>query len=188
MTHTKIFDQPIEEQIVFKQNLIRIAKNVSNDTINELLININWRNSLVGAWLAFVNNQSDLLNSIGELLLKGKAGTVGYCYALAKFHTVESSYYLLTYLERELYFEKFPNERFQDIALYALMYIDKQNKTEFANELLKPNGLWNKFVDYEFMTSFKLSNSNRWNNILDHYNDFEKMLEFINAVSESKIQ
>lgn len=184
MTHTHIFQKPTEEQLEFKQKLIDIVEITTDDILRKLLGNINWRFSLVGSWLVFIKNKTEFTNEIGEFLISGKAGTIGYCYCLAKFGSKECSEYLTKYLEEELQFEKFPVEKFQDIAIYALIFIDKKNKTNFSEKFLKPSGLWTKFIDFEFRG--KLKNSSRWREFEINYNNFVNMFNFMNHITQIK--
>ncbi len=182
MCHTAIFQLPIEEQLKFKNKLEEVLTKTNDDILNNLLWDNNWRCSLVGSWLIFLKNRTQFINDIGKLLIQNRSGTIGYCYALAKFGTKECSQYLTEYLNSELRFEKFPNERFQDIALFAIIYIDNKNKTDFSKQFKEPNGLWTKFVEFEFMNKFKLEDSKRWGNVDEKYNDFASMLEFMNKL------
>ncbi|KFF04884.1 DUF6000 family protein [Flavobacterium reichenbachii] len=181
MTHTDIFKKPDQEQNDFKQKFTEIAADASDDIIKKLLWNDNWRFSMVGSWLIFAKNKTEFITEIGTLLLSGKAGTIGYCYTLAKFATPKCSEYLAGYLEKELRFEKIPTEKFQDTAIYALVYIDKKNKTNFSKPFLEPSGLWTKFIEFEFRG--KLKDSSKWGDFEANYKNFVSMFEFMNSLT-----
>jgi hypothetical protein len=113
------------------------------------------------------------------MLLQGKAGTVGYCYAFAKFGTANAAQYLVQYLEKEL---RRTEEAFQDTALYSLKYIDKSRGLNYAESILTSNGLWDNFVRREHgIMKFKLSKYDRWNSVDKHFDNFIKMFDFIDA-------
>jgi len=183
MSHTKIFSKAIEEQTNFKEKVVGILSNSTDTILKELLWDRNWRCSLVGSWLIFLNDKTEFINDIGKFLLQGKAGVIGYCYTLAKFGTNECSVYLTNYLDKELHFDKFPTEGFQDVALYALIYIDKNKGTNFSKQFLDTNGLWTKFIEFDFGGRYKLSDYPKWGNFDKNYEEFVCMIDFMNSIT-----
>lgn len=183
MSHTKIFSKTIEEQANFKEKVVEILSNTTDTILKELLWDTNWRCSLVGSWLIFLKVKTEFTNDIGKVLLQGKAGAIAYCYTLAKFRTNECSVYLTNYLDKELHFDKFPKEKFQDVALYALIYIDKKNDTNYSRQFLDANGLWTKFIEFDFGGGFKLSDYPKWGNLDKNYEEFVCMIDFMNSIT-----
>ena len=179
-----ILSSDIDEQKHFKERVGIVLANTTDFDLQKLLCDDNWRASLVGAWLIFIKNKTEFTNEIGRFLLQGKGGTVGYCYALAKFGTKECSDCLIKYLEKELYFDKFPKETFQDIALSALLYIDKVNDTDISRQFTAPEGLWTKFVQFDFGGRRKLADYPRWGDIDENFKQFELMFDFINSIGK----
>jgi len=180
---TVILTQSNEEKEGFKHKFKQIVSESDDDLIKKLLRNSNWRFSLVGAWICFIKNKTEMSDEIGKMLLQGKSGTVGYCYALAKFKTNETAQYLIQYLEKEL--KRVNDETFQDTALYSLKYIDKIKGTNYADLILKKDGPWDNFVNHEHgIKGFKLSQGDRWSNIDKHFNKFVQMLDFIEDLAE----
>lgn len=184
--HTRIFEHAPEVQWRFQEELRHILHSATDHTIHTLLYDQNWRTSLVAAWILFLKNNHTYVADIGNLLLQGKAGTIGYCYALAKFGTPECRDYLIRYLKKELLFDRFPTERFQDTALYALMYTDRTHGTDFSGTFLKPDGLWVKFTESECFRNTKLADSPRWGNTAAGYTDFVRMFDFMNTIATTQ--
>jgi len=183
MTRTMIFQQPIDVQLEFKQKVVEALADVTDDILKKLLWDSNWRFSLVGSWLIFIKNKTEFIDDICKFLLQGKAGTIGYCFTLAKFGTLQCSEYLTSYLKKELFFDKSPIERFQDTAIYSLVYIDNKNKTSFSKQFLEPSGLWTQFIEYEFLKNKRLKDSSRWGSFDENYQNFVCMLDFMNTIT-----
>ena len=175
--------KPVEKQLNFKQKIAEIATDATDDVLKQLLWDRDWRFSFVGAWLIFIKNKIEFTDDICKLLLQGDWGTMSYCFALAKFGTLKCSEHLCRYLEEELPFDKLPNEGFQDTALYALSYIDNQNKTDFSRQFLEPGGLWTKFVEFKCRV-YQKSEGHIWGRPFDeNYKKFVRMLDFMNTIT-----
>jgi hypothetical protein len=177
--------QPVEEQLIFKQKMAEIVTDqvLTDDMLKLLLWNSNWRCSLVGAWLIFIKNKTAFTDDICKFLLQSRGGVIGYCFALAKFGTLTCSENLVSYLEKELHFDKFPTERFQDTAMYALVYLDNKNATTFSKQFLEPNGLWTKFIECKYLKEHQLKDSVRWGQFDENYKSFVSMFDFMNTLA-----
>lgn len=151
--------------------------------IDKLLATENWRARLIAGCLVGFWEDKNYIDTIGQNLVKGCGGITGYCYALAKFADEKSVYYLTSYLEKYLVFDKFPNEKLQYWAFGALRWIDKVNSTTISQNYLGENGLWTKFVEFEFPKRkntpiFKLSNYEQWGNLEANDRKFEILMNF----------
>jgi hypothetical protein len=182
MANIKIYDLPPIQEEQFKNDFRSIVSRANDIIIRQLLQHQDWRASLTGAWLAFALDRKELTNEIGYFLIRGKAGTVGYCYALAKFGTEESSKIITSYLCKHLTFTKVPEERLQDRAIPALMYLDKINSTYYADEILKPGGPYDIFINTEFYRGLKLSQGERWSDIDGNYLHFCRTFDFVQSI------
>lgn len=166
----------------FKIAFKKLINSKETEFIRRLIFDSNWRTSMVGGWLAFKKNSIELTDDIGKALQIGKAGVTGYCFALAKFGTAPAAKYLIDYLDKELVFDKFPQEKFQDLALNALMYIDESQNTIYTKEVLKGGGLWDNFINFEQLPNRALSNFDRWGNMTKNYSRFKLGYEFIEQI------
>ena len=180
MGNIDIWNLPEPEKGKFIADFGNTCSIATDDVINSLLVHENWRASLVGAWVAFANNRYELRNKISELLTRGRAGMVGYCYALAKMGGAEESEVITQYLEKELSFDRLPVERFQKVAVCALLYLDKTNGTEYAKSILKNGGPYERFISLEFLPGKSFSNDERWRNIEIPFEHFCRTFDFIN--------
>ncbi|MVM39273.1 hypothetical protein GO730_19770 [Spirosoma sp. HMF3257] len=180
MGHTKIYNLSEMEQNNFIEEFIRIRKETDDVILKKMLFDSNWRCSLVGAWLIFSKNKGNFTNWIGQFLLQGKAGVVGYCYALNKFATLGGAQFLIDYLRKELQFDRFPQEKFQDFAYISLLNIDRKNG---QNNIQEIQILWDRFVNTEYSKSgSKLIDSEKWGNVEGRSLEFEKMYNFIDNI------
>ena len=161
------------------QNLIKIA---SDELINQFLEIENWRSATIAGCLIGFKNRQKYIPQIGQRLVNQCGGVTGYCYALAKFSNEDSSKYLIQYLDKHLTYDKYPEEKFQDWAFSALRWIDKLNNSNLSNKYTNPDGLWNRFVNFEFKTKrvWKLSDSVRWGDLESADQRFEKMMNYYN--------
>lgn len=127
-------------------DLIEVYSEITNDVIEKLLGDFNWRTRIVGAYFSALKKSIDFEETIGNHFLKSEvcfAGR-GYCFALATFETDKSKNFLKKYLDyyllqKDLWFE-------QGEAMAALDWLDKMDAENY--ELLwrnfsldKPN--WN---------------------------------------------
>lgn len=165
-------EEHVEDE-TFKANLKSILEKSTPKIMKELLWDSNWRASLVGAWLIFLKNDMDFIDDIGKFLLQRKGGTIGYCHAFAKFATNQCGVYLIQYLNQQLPFEKYPEEKFfPDQALYALMYIDSVNGTNHAQQFIQEGGLWHKLINTQIGTYPPLKEYEHWGNLEKSYQNF----------------
>lgn len=171
----------VDEQNAFKNLFMQKLAQADDAIIKDLLWDSNWRGSLTGAWFVFAGNKSEFIDDIGKFLLQGKNAEVGYCYALAKFGTPQAAKYLSDYLFRTLQFTNFPNERFQDLALHALLYIDKIQNTNYAADIIKSGGPWDTFVNFQFH-NFKLADYQRWKDEAEGARKFSTTLLFMDSL------
>lgn len=162
------------------QELISIC---DEELIDKLLVTQNWRARLIAGCLIGFLEEKNYTDTIGQNLVRGCGGITGYCYALARFADEKSVYYLTEYLNQYLLFDKFPNEGLQYWAFRALRWIDEINNTTIAQNYLGENGLWTKFIYFEFPTRknapiFKLSNYEQWGDFEVNDRKFETLMNF----------
>ena len=89
--------------------------------------------------------------------------------------------FLIRYLNKYLLFDLYPEEKFQDLAFSALRWIDKINGTYCSKEYLQKDGLWTKFVEFEFKMktrTWQLKNHARWGDLQWTDERFAKMMGF----------
>ena len=184
-SRSEIYQQPTEVQLDFKNKVNNILNESTDHIIKTLIQDSNWRCSLVGSWLTFLKNKTEFTDDIGKFLIQGKNGTIGYCFTLAKFGTLKCSEFLTSYLIKKLQFEKYPYEEFQDTAIYALTYIDNKNHTKFAKQFLEPDGLWTKFIEFEYRTYRKMKDHSKWGVFDRNYQNFVCMMDFMNKIEAS---
>jgi hypothetical protein len=122
------------------ESIREIKEEITIDVCLSLLGEFNWRPKLVGAYFAAVKNYTGLIDIIGNHFLKSEVCCVGHIYALvlAFFNNGQSTLYLNKYLDYyltkpDLYYD-------QKFAMTAILYLDKQNNTDYFSHHL-PN--WN---------------------------------------------
>lgn len=107
----------------FVARITEQAADMTDAEIESLLTYSNWRDRIVGAYLAGFGRRTALRDTIGALLLASDhiyAGQ-GYCFALAAFGEEADADWLAAFLDRWLR----TSERYeQPWALGALMFID----------------------------------------------------------------
>ncbi|WP_147243355.1 DUF6000 family protein [Chitinophaga flava] len=111
---------------------INIKPLITHDLTTLLLGDSNWQTRKVGAYLAAVNNYTDLIDIIGSRFLKNEQyqGRM-YALVLASFNTSKSIDYLDNYL---LYYLKKPELHYdQQSAMEALLYLDTINGTNHCS-------------------------------------------------------
>lgn len=170
----------VERQTQNNRVIQQMILDSNDEFIDRLFESNNWRGAIIAGCLIGFKNKKNYISLIGERLLIQCGGATAYCYALAKFSNPDSVNYLTRYLDKYLKFEKYPEEKFQDWAFSALRWIDKENKSNFSSQYLEENGLWNKFVNFEFKTKtpWKLSEFKRWGNLNSADLRFELMMKY----------
>lgn len=174
-------DFPNRQQAIKEiQELVSIC---DEKLIDKLLATENWRAKVTAGCLIGFWNDKSYIDNIGQNLVKDCGGITGYCYALARFADEKSVYYLTSYLDKYLVFDKFPNEKLQYWVFRALRWIDKVNSTTISQNYLGENGLWTKFVEFEFLKRknapiFKLSHYEQWENLEANDRNFEAVMNF----------
>jgi hypothetical protein len=126
-----------------KQLALERWPDMTEPVMRALLVNYNWRSRIVGAWLAALREQRSLTELIGRLLLRSDvcyAGR-GYCLALARFNTAESTRFLLEYLG--YYLTRIDLSYDQSWAMGAIAYLDRHNGTHNLGSM---TGAWDRFV------------------------------------------
>lgn len=108
----------------------KIKNEITQDVCLSLLGDFNWRTRLVGAYFAAVKGYAELIDIIGNHLLKSEVCCVGHIYALTLtfFKTDKSVDFLNQYLDYylttpDLYFDQKP-------VMESLLYLDEVDKTE----------------------------------------------------------
>lgn len=135
------FEMEEPERSAFVMTLIRDAAMASDDELGAL-VGGGWRLSLTGTWLCAVGRRTRLRERIAERLFAGSAGNIRmmYCFALARFGTVEDAEILAGYLER--YLPRVDLRWDQAEALGALLRLDAVLETDYASRFTVPGGLW----------------------------------------------
>ncbi len=127
----------------FKEKLLEVSHDLSEDIVFQLLSDFNWRTRIVGAYFTAIMKYDAFEHTIGNLLLRSDVcyAGAGYCFALASFNSDTSRKYLLEYLD---YYLKKKNLWFdQCTAMSGIRYLDDQNDTDIFPEYLPR---WKKFV------------------------------------------
>jgi hypothetical protein len=133
------------ERSEFKVNVDEALSEITPEVCHQL-ISGGWRESITGSWFAGLKQFRECQSAIGELLLASKFCFAGqsHAFAMACFATEHSAEYLRRYLQK---FLRKPECHYdQGWAMAALMWIDNQRSTEFAEEFLLPGGLWDEFA------------------------------------------
>ncbi len=107
-----------------------IKNEITTDVCISLLGDFNWRTRLVGAYFAAVKGYQELIDIIGNHLLKSEFCCVGHIYALTLtfFKTDKSVGFLNQYLD---YYLTTPSLYFdQKSVMESLLYLDSIDKTE----------------------------------------------------------
>ena len=108
-----------------------IKTEITKDVCLNLLGDFNWRTRLVGSYFAAVKDYRELIDIIGNHLLKSEVCCVGHIYALtlAFFNDESCTQYLNRYLD---YYLTKPSLYFdQKFVMEALLFLDKENKTDY---------------------------------------------------------
>jgi len=157
--HANYCRHQTHEKQAFQQVVLQALQEVGEADIAELLVpadeaeETSWREQLTASWLCGLQGWQQFAPTIGKLLLASEmcyAGQ-GFCFALACFATEESAAYLVEYLRTylpqiELYYD-------QDWAMPALLWVDEQLGTSYAQSFLAPSGLWEQFASARTQTS-----------------------------------
>ncbi|QFZ71880.1 hypothetical protein GFH48_00010 [Streptomyces fagopyri] len=146
---------PAEERTRFLQALGLDSRSVTDAEL-EFMLQPNWRSRITAAWMIGLDRREQFREPIGELLLASEltyAGQ-GYCIALALLGTPADAALLSAYLDRYL---RRPECRYdQEWALGALLHLDHALDTEHAAGFLKPEGLWDRWVNDRNQSPTKL--------------------------------
>ncbi|MFE4335965.1 DUF6000 family protein [Streptomyces sp. NPDC056831] len=135
------------ERTSFLRELIADSERVDDQELAALLGHgSGWRERLVAAWMAGIGGHTRQRQRIGELLIESRqtyAGQ-GYCFALARFGTPADAQVLCDYLDQylrrpDLYYD-------QHWAIGALLDIDTQLGSDYAERFTAPDGLWQQWT------------------------------------------
>ncbi|MFE7509943.1 DUF6000 family protein [Streptomyces sp. NPDC057540] len=129
----------------FVRRILRDAVAISDAELDALL-GYEWRSRLTAAWLIGVDRRASYRERIGALLLDSEvccAGT-GYCFALARLGTRADAEILVAYLD--LYLARLDLEYDQAAALGALLRLDAELGTAYADRIVAPDGPWDTWV------------------------------------------
>ncbi|MEH0557539.1 DUF6000 family protein [Streptomyces sp. B21-101] len=138
--------QPVE-RTAFLRELVADSERVDDQEFAALLGHgSGWRERLVAAWLAGIGGRTRQRQRIGELLIESRqtyAGQ-GYCFALACFGTSADAQILCDYLDQylrlpDLYYD-------QHWAIGALLDIDTQLGSDYAERFTAADGLWQQWT------------------------------------------
>jgi hypothetical protein len=133
-----------EESAPFVEAVRRVAPELTEDVIAELLSYFNWRPRIVGAYFVATKRFASFGDQIGRLLLRSDVCDAGrgYCVALARLNSSASVEYLEEYLRYylsrvDLWFD-------QGFAMAAVGYLDEQNNTT-RRAGFEPQ--WQRFIE-----------------------------------------
>ncbi|MFE2015273.1 DUF6000 family protein [Streptomyces sp. NPDC059491] len=129
----------------FVRRILRDAAAITDPELDALL-GYEWRSRLTAAWLIGVDRRAAYRERIGELLLAGEvcfAGT-GYCFALARLGTRADAEILVAHLDR--YLARPDLDHDQASALGALLRLDADLGTAYADPIVAPGGPWDTWV------------------------------------------
>ncbi|MFE3902828.1 DUF6000 family protein [Streptomyces sp. NPDC059153] len=135
------------ERTAFFRELIADSERVGDQEFAALLGHgSGWRERLVAAWIAGIGGRTRQRERIGELLIESRqtyAGQ-GYCFALACFGTSADGQILCDYLDNylrrtDLYYD-------QHWAIGALLDIDTQLGSDYAERFIARDGLWQQWT------------------------------------------
>jgi len=125
------FARPHPNRNRLTQAIVTAAKTISDERIDKLLTNREWRGRLGASWFIGLSGRAHFVPIIGKLLLASELAYAGqgYCMALALIGGDESAQLLRTYLE--IYLP--PMGRFynQDWAIGALAHIEGNPAAEY---------------------------------------------------------
>jgi HEAT repeat protein len=118
------------------------AGSITDDELRLLFAADRWRERLVAAWLAGVDERRQFQPLIAELLLANEYLTAGqgYCTALALFGESADAEALVAFLDEHL--DKSGSS--QDWALGALLFLDEKHGTNRTGRFLAPGGPWER--------------------------------------------
>ncbi len=124
-------------------NLAELWSDMTEDVVHALLRDLNWRCRIVGAHVAACKDLRAVTGWIGRLLLRSDACYAGrgYCVALARFNTSESTGFLLEYLS--YYLTRIDLWYDQAEAMAAIAYLDGCNGTSHLAAMMAS---WEAFV------------------------------------------
>lgn len=179
MFHSEIHESETEEQTIFKNDFIKLRDSLTQIEVKELLNDSNWRYSLVGAWIVFSLNKEEFKDDIGKFLNQGKAGVIGYLFVLAKFGDEISANYIIEYLIKELTFKTFPEQRFQDTAYVALLFIDELNNKKYHDKI---QDLWTIFISTPYFRNKTFAETELFGNINNRLERFKKIYKYMNEL------
>jgi hypothetical protein len=134
------FVRPSEADSGFGQAIANAASVISDQQIEQLLIDREWRGRLCAAWFIGLNKRTNFIRSIGELLLASEltyAGE-GYCVALGLIANEECAQLLHSYLK--IYLPLKTRVYNQDWAIGALTYIEGAPPSEYLEQSLWREG------------------------------------------------
>ncbi len=129
----------------FVRRMLRDAAAVTDAELDALL-SYEWRSRLTAAWLIGVDRRASYRERIGALLLDSEvcfAGE-GYCFALARLGTGADAELLVAYLDRYLARPELDYD--QASALGALLRLDAELGTAYADRIVAPDGPWDTWV------------------------------------------
>ncbi len=135
-----------QQPLAVTELLIEASNAISQETVDALLADFNWRTRKMAAIYAGVNAWSGFTDAIGGHLLKSEVCFAGasYCFALARFGSDDAVFYLKQYLDiwlrrPECWYD-------QSHALAALLWLDRIRGTDDAAAYLANGGIWECFV------------------------------------------
>ncbi|MFC9390385.1 DUF6000 family protein [Streptomyces venezuelae] len=129
----------------FVRRVLRDAAAVTDAELDALL-DYEWRSRLTAAWLIGVGRRASYRERIGTLLLDSEVcfAGVGYCFALARLGTRADAELLVAYLDRYLARPELDYD--QAAALGALLRLDAELGTAYADRIVAPGGPWDTWV------------------------------------------
>jgi len=123
-----------------RPDIAAAASTISDEQIERLLIEREWRGRLCAAWFTGLSKRASFVPSIGELLLASEVVCAGegYCMALGLIGSEECARLLRSYLE--VYLPLNGRVYNQDWAIGALSYIEGSVPPEYLGKELWRDG------------------------------------------------
>lgn len=163
------------EEAAFLMTLRHDLSIIDETTVRDLIQQFGWREQLVGSYFAGFKLWNQCADIIGKKLIASEVtyAGAGHAFALACFSDHKSTRLLMEYLD---YWLRKPECYYDQLdVLCALMWIDEQKGTTFAEHYIKPNGLWGVFTEDKYNWDIETGKKHLWH--IMHYCQKNNLLE-----------
>ncbi|MCF3103027.1 hypothetical protein IPZ58_15735 [Streptomyces roseoverticillatus] len=156
---------PRSRQWLFQYRLRWSARRATRGDLTTLL-DSGWREHLAASWLIAVGRRADLRDRIAQELLGDAPCGYGwdYCTALARLGTDQDAGLLRRYLDQALLLpcpvDESDDWQCQRHAMGTLLYLDGVLGASYAQPLLAPGGLWERWSGDEGTDSLETVREN----------------------------